>query len=186
MLIISKEFTAISLIYISLYFSPVLLCTKWISIFNARPSACLTWSHQVLCKHHHNHHWWWQQPITTNELLNFPFIICSAGNTTAEKLLQQPPCCKVWGIARTSNLEKHANWGIPDGSVKSVRQAPNNAKERTAFILRVEVSQTGNVTWYVREIIIIIIIIIFIYCNWVVTRWQWLFYMQTKHEIGYY
>jgi hypothetical protein len=34
--------------------------------------------------------------------------------------------------------------------------------------------------------IIIIIIIIFIYCNWVVTRWQLLFYMYTKHEIGYY
>ena len=34
-------------------------------------------------------------------------------------------------------------------------------------------------------IIIIIIIIIFITCNWVVTRWQWLFYMYTKHEIGY-
>ena len=33
--------------------------------------------------------------------------------------------------------------------------------------------------------IIIIIIIIFVYCNWVVTRWQWLFYMYTKHEIGY-
>ena len=30
------------------------------------------------------------------------------------------------------------------------------------------------------------IIIIFIYCNWVVTRWQWLFYVYTKHEIGYY
>ena len=29
------------------------------------------------------------------------------------------------------------------------------------------------------------IIIIFIYCNWVVTRWQWLFYMYTKLEIGY-
>ena len=28
-----------------------------------------------------------------------------------------------------------------------------------------------------RNFIIIIIIIIFIYCNWVVTRWQWLFYM---------
>jgi len=26
---------------------------------------------------------------------------------------------------------------------------------------------------------------IFIYCNWVVTRWQWLFYMYTKYEIGY-
>jgi len=35
-------------------------------------------------------------------------------------------------------------------------------------------------------IVIIIIIIIFIYCNWVVTRWQWLFYVYTKYEIGYY
>ena len=35
-------------------------------------------------------------------------------------------------------------------------------------------------------IIIIIIIIIIINCNWVVTRWQWLFYMRTKYEIGYY
>jgi len=32
----------------------------------------------------------------------------------------------------------------------------------------------------------ILIIIIFIYCNWVVTQWQWLFYMYTKHEIGYH
>jgi len=30
------------------------------------------------------------------------------------------------------------------------------------------------------------IIIIFIYCSWAVTQWQWLFYMQTEHEIGYY
>jgi len=36
------------------------------------------------------------------------------------------------------------------------------------------------------QLIIIIIIIIFINCNWVVTRWQWLFYMYTKYEIGYY
>jgi len=35
-------------------------------------------------------------------------------------------------------------------------------------------------------IIIIIIIIFFSYCNWVFSRWQWLFYMYTKHEIGYY
>jgi hypothetical protein len=27
-------------------------------------------------------------------------------------------------------------------------------------------------------------IILFIYCNWVVTRWQWLFNTNTKHEIG--
>jgi hypothetical protein len=31
---------------------------------------------------------------------------------------------------------------------------------------------------------IIIIIIIFINCNWVVTRWQWLFNTYTKHVIG--
>jgi len=30
-----------------------------------------------------------------------------------------------------------------------------------------------------------IIIIIFINCNWIVTQWQWLFYMYTKYEIGY-
>ena len=34
-------------------------------------------------------------------------------------------------------------------------------------------------------ITIIIILLLFIYCNWVVTRWQWLFYMHTKYEIGY-
>jgi len=28
-----------------------------------------------------------------------------------------------------------------------------------------------------------LLIIIFINCNWVVTRWQWLFYMYTKYEI---
>jgi len=38
----------------------------------------------------------------------------------------------------------------------------------------------------VQLIIIIIIIIIIINCNWVVTLWQWLFYMFTKYEIGYY
>ena len=48
-----------------------------------------------------------------------------------------------------------------------------------------------NCTWDKQWIkhnwqsIILIIIIIFIYCNWVVTRWQWLFYMYTKHEIVY-
>jgi hypothetical protein len=31
----------------------------------------------------------------------------------------------------------------------------------------------------------IMIIIIFINCNWVVTRWQWLFNTHTKHEIGF-
>jgi hypothetical protein len=34
-------------------------------------------------------------------------------------------------------------------------------------------------------IIITIIIITIINCSWVVTRWQWLFYMYTKYEAGY-
>jgi len=38
---------------------------------------------------------------------------------------------------------------------------------------------------YHQEIIIIIIIIIIVNFNWVVTRWQWLFYMYTKYEIDY-
>jgi len=33
-----------------------------------------------------------------------------------------------------------------------------------------------------KLIIIIIIIIIIINYKWVVTRWQWLFYMYTKYE----
>ena len=35
------------------------------------------------------------------------------------------------------------------------------------------------------DIIITTIIIVFINCNLVVIRWQWLFYMYTKYEIGY-
>ena len=34
-------------------------------------------------------------------------------------------------------------------------------------------------------IIITMMMIIIINCNWVVTWWQWLFYMHTKYEIGY-
>jgi len=45
---------------------------------------------------------------------------------------------------------------------------------------------TYNGSLIIMIIITIIIIIIIIYCNLVVTRWQWLFYMYTKHEIGYY
>jgi len=35
------------------------------------------------------------------------------------------------------------------------------------------------------KIIIITIIIIIINCSWLVTRWQWLFYMCTRYEIFY-
>ena len=41
-----------------------------------------------------------------------------------------------------------------------------------------ELAQDGDRWWE------LVIIIIFINCNWVVTRWQWLFYMCTEYEIG--
>jgi len=44
---------------------------------------------------------------------------------------------------------------------------------------------SGNYVPIIRKTYCIVIIIIFIYCNWVVTRWQWLFYMYTEYEIGY-
>jgi len=37
---------------------------------------------------------------------------------------------------------------------------------------------------FIIIIIIIIIIVVVGDCNWVVTQWQWLFYMYTKYEIG--
>jgi len=47
------------------------------------------------------------------------------------------------------------------------------------------VGQRVSVEELMKMIMMMIIIIIIIYCNWVVTRWQWLFYMYTKYEIGY-
>ena len=38
-------------------------------------------------------------------------------------------------------------------------------------------NNNNNTQLIVKIIIIIIIIIIIVDCNWVVTRWQWLFYM---------
>jgi hypothetical protein len=40
----------------------------------------------------------------------------------------------------------------------------------------------GTLQHALRDLIIIIIII-FINCKWVVTRWQWLFYMYTECDI---
>ena len=50
------------------------------------------------------------------------------------------------------------------------RAAPGN-------IVFIHVVNIIRVHTYKTYLIIIIIIITIIYCNWVVTRWQWLFYM---------
>ena len=53
-------------------------------------------------------------------------------------------------------------------------------------VIKQDRQRTYDVTQYLLLIIIIIIIIIiiFINCNWVVTRWQWLFDTHTKYDIG--
>jgi len=33
--------------------------------------------------------------------------------------------------------------------------------------------------------IVVVVVVVVINCNWVVTQWQWLFYMYTKYKIGY-
>ena len=50
---------------------------------------------------------------------------------------------------------------------------------------RIALLETGASVALIIIIIIIIIIIVIINRNWVVIRWQWLFYMHTKYEIGY-
>ena len=62
-------------------------------------------------------------------------------------------------------------------------------REITTQNCKAQIHCVGNVRFYAFNNMppdFIIIKIIFIYCNWVVTRWQWLFYMYTKYEIGYY
>jgi len=60
-----------------------------------------------------------------------------------------------------------------------MKWGPINAAWR---VLRLRMKERPPIFYLI--IIIIMTIIIFINCNWVVTRWQWLFYMYTKHEIG--
>jgi len=54
------------------------------------------------------------------------------------------------------------------------------------IILKFILNKFNGKAWNGSGLIIIIIIIIIINCNWVVTRLQWLFYIYTKYEIGYY
>ena len=70
-------------------------------------------------------------------------------------------------------LLRGTNWTFKlTFSINSVLQDLNNK------LCQLHFTQTAQ--W------IIIVIIIFINCNWAVTRWQCLFYMYTKYEIGYY
>ena len=50
---------------------------------------------------------------------------------------------------------------------------------------RHNIQRAGESKWKPTGIRNYNLIIIFIYCNWVVTRWQWLFYMHTKYENGF-
>ena len=58
----------------------------------------------------------------------------------------------------------------------NVMPTVTNCYEITAHLHNV----TGCLT-LLEDMLIIIIIIKFINCNWLFTRWQWLFYMYTKY-----
>ena len=55
----------------------------------------------------------------------------------------------------------------------------------TTTVVKLEKQRLWGFIIIIILIIIIIIIIIIINCNWVVARWQWLFYVYTEYEIGY-
>jgi len=60
-----------------------------------------------------------------------------------------------------------------------VKQAASHPKEKKVdYTVTSSILQMENAMYSVT----IIIIIIFINCNWVVTRWQWLYYMYTNME----
>ena len=68
--------------------------------------------------------------------------------------------------------------------IRIARWIPNATNTHTEYVIRIPVTTVTmvarthlNITFIIIIIIIIIIILLFIYCNWVVTRWQWLFYM---------
>ena len=73
------------------------------------------------------------------------------------------------------------------GRVNPLAYITSKSTERVLVQLNIAVRtrkcEENPVGTYLK--IIIIIIIIIINCNWVLTRWQWLFYMYTKYEIGY-
>jgi hypothetical protein len=58
--------------------------------------------------------------------------------------------------------------------------SPYFGKKKTETNLSYRRKYNNNNYYY------IIIIIILINCIWVDTRWQWLYYMYTKYDIGYY
>ena len=61
--------------------------------------------------------------------------------------------------------------------------SPNGSLKNLIFAASISVGM--SFVYNQVSLIIIIIIIIIIDCNWVVTRWQWLFYMYTEYEIRY-
>jgi len=68
-----------------------------------------------------------------------------------------------------------------EADVEIYRKEIRYADQRENVVYRTNsVCLKSHLSFYLIITIIIIIIIIIINCNWVVTRWQWLFYMYTN------
>ena len=99
----------------------------------------------------------------------------------------------VYCAVRTGSLTRKQQHNLGTYDVRQTSKSwnwkkfPLTAKEISACSNRMHVKNVIIIIIIIIIVIeiIIIIIIIIIYCSWVVTRWQWLFYMYTKYEIGY-
>ena len=92
-------------------------------------------------------------------------------------------------------LRPRGYWDRPSNIVRAIKQsrmrwAGHEARMRERggvyVVLIGKLEGKMMMMMMMMIIVIIIIIIIIINCTRVVTRWQWLIYMYTKYEIGYY
>jgi len=83
------------------------------------------------------------------------------------------------------NHRKYVHNYSEDTERCSTCQRKVHEKKHVFMTVRIKFKRVTRHAWWICVSLLIIIIIIFINCNWVVNRWQWLFYMYTKYEIGY-
>ena len=143
----------------------------------------------------------WQHSTSKSNINTPHCIICPSGNIVS--VVQMTDGCDMWwgggaslylplspGLingqqaAQSINTVWHGNTWVTYCNLLLWKLKYNTLRIRS----RLDQPLDGHPLKKCRNkiIIIIIIIIIFIYCNWVVTRWQWLFYVYTKYEVGYY
>jgi len=104
---------------------------------------------------------------------SFFFYLQSKGPKEIQAIVTETLACFLPGQAK--DLSAHLRFPL-----ESIRDNGECSNQITC----IPTKENGHV-FRKKKCLIIIIILIFIYCNWVVNRWQWLFYIYTKYEIVY-